>query len=189
MCENIDTWGSFETFVKNILWKFCPEGLESQVLPKHLEFSKCTTFVSREMLISRMLTNSYLPAITSHTNDTLSVLEIISSCNECLNTNAIPEASRLSRQVFDLYKLDRTLAPNSEKMGHYNTRKGNDEHRDSEKKVIDLILSCKNGERTYIEWATSPIKNHVLTPVGMVLAISFIRNELGCDLDYSKWIY
>lgn len=187
--DKINTWGDFEIFVKNILWRFCPEGLSSQVLPKHLEYSKCTTFVAREMLISRMLTNSYLPAIDNDASSSFSWMEIIESSGECSNSNAIPEASRLSRQVFDLYNLNRDFAPNMENSGHYSTRKGNDEHRKIEKKIIDLIISCPNGEKTYIEWAISPIKNHVLTPVGMVIAISTIRNELGCELDFNKWVY
>ena len=189
VCDKVKTWGDFEIFVKNILWRFCPEGLYSQVLPKYLEYSKCTTFVAREMLISRMLTNSYLPAISNVEDSVFSWEEIIRSCGECTNSNAVPEASRLSRQVFDLYNLNRDLAPNMDNSGHYSTRKGNDEHKDIEKKIIELIVSCPNGEKTYIEWATSPIKNHVLTPVGMVIAISTIRNELGCNLDFNKWIY
>ncbi|MCK5762910.1 MAG: hypothetical protein KAH05_02205 [Clostridiales bacterium] len=187
--KNINSFGSFEIFVKEILWRFYPDGLSSQVLPKHLEYSKCTTFVAREMLISRMLTNSYLPAIENEKLCAVNVMEIMASGSECHNTNALPEASRLSRQVFDLHNLSREFAPNVEVSSHYNPKKGNDEHKEIEKKVISLIVSCPNGEKTYVEWASSPIKNHVLTPVGMVIAISTIRNELGYDLDYSKWIY
>jgi hypothetical protein len=60
---------------------------------------------------------------------------------------------------------------------------------DAERAVVELIKGLENGERIYAEWATSPIKNHVLTPVGMVLAISTLRNELGYDFPYSAWIH
>ena len=175
----IHTWDNFQVFVKDILWRFAPDGLDSQILPKHLEYSKCTTFVAREMLISRMLTNSYLPAIQNNQGATYTKKEILGSFEECNNSNAIPESSRLSTQVFDLYGLDKSLSPNRETHSHYRTRKGNSDHKKEEMKVINLIKDCPEGERIYVEWAMSPIKNHVL---------DFFRNSTLKMVEYNKHI-
>lgn len=184
----VDSLKSFETLVKDVIWTFRPTDLSSPILPKHLEFSKCTTFVAREMLISRMLTNSYLPALQTTEGEIKSRADIVASVGESLNTNALPETSRLSRQVFDIHQISQDMNPRQHKNDNYTTRRGR-ENIEAEKIVVELIKSLEDGERVYAEWATSPIKNHVLTPVGMVLAISTLRNELGYDFPYAMWIH
>lgn len=192
--KNIKCLDTFKFFLSEILWKFKPNNLSNIILPKHLEFSRCTTFVNREGTIEKMLVNTYLPVLeikeSSVSSDLLTIEFIFSSVIQNLNLNAIPETSRLSKQFadsFNLNQIEESEEIKYSKQDYCSSRKGS-ESKKSAQFVVDLLKNLDNGEQIQNEWVYSPIKNHVLTPVGMVLAISFIRQEFNLDLPYHKWI-
>lgn len=173
--------------ISDILWEFKPVGLDNFLTIKHLELTGCTSFVNREMTISRMLLNNYLDVVGKMDNQEFyPSKKIRESVKPSYNSNALPEYSRLSETYFNNFGLDRSFACQKNE-DSIKSRKGQEEFS-KEKKVVDFIKELDDGHKILAQWVTSPIKNHILTSVGMVLAISTLRNRGYSEFKYLDWI-